>query len=523
MAKKTIVKNFLVLVNVIVFITVASCLTGCTNHDDELFGDQSTKTDTITVERDVPVFFDITENDTLLLNEEGTPIPGLRPERLISKLTVDPEEVTVDKDTPWALREESIKVPNQNQLGGKVSFEYNHGEEVLTDSFYVIYKNRELPFFRPKDLRISEETASFEETSGSTHKEESYTLTVKGIQKIFAKAKANLNTQIGYKPSFECLLWGANHIKGTAKASYDPSKANIIVTCTDTLWAKAKWDNGEYKDELSTYTHSRHSFNVQISGTESVASINAIVGKDMSVSGNKATYAEVTLTLTEILNEIVEKNISYTYDGKTINWIDSLHYCRYQLDGAKYTTSSNVHVVLVRKSDNEKVSVDINKPLTEKEVPADVDVEILRISITDSYTNQHSAQEGTYLHIFGKKSGNYVALSQRIGGNNFQSSTLSDNDGEAILASGRAIAYVFNGSSYQIGTVTSEDGKADKGFYLRYYVADGRLAYSLGSGTATEALKDGFRDAIRGSVSKANADGTWTVTADGKTYTYRGL
>lgn len=253
-----------------------------------------------------------------------------------------------------------------------------------------------------------------------------------------------------------------------------------------------------------------------------------------TVSGKTSFQVESLSSVLNVREDIV--NGSANIAGNVINFAHSMSAEKvskgafsYQPSAceavARYITVTSATTARVDIYHENKKVGDYILPvnITEKQKPADVDVEILRISITDSYQNQHAAQEGTYLHIFGKKNGSYVVLSQRVGDTAFQSSTLSNADGNAILASGRAIAYVFNGSSYQIGTVTSEDGKADKGYYLRYYVADGRLAYSLGSGTATEALKDGFRDAIRGTVSKANSDGSWSVTADGKTYTFVGL
>jgi hypothetical protein len=169
-------------------------------------------------------------------------------------------------------------------------------------------------------------------------------------------------TEKEHPAKFQKMIWKSWHF-GPATASYANGVAT--VTCPDSLNAHEVWDDGSAKNWLKTTTTSKNIFSVAVSGTE-VDDINAVVGKNLTVNGDKASVAEFSVTVTRTSKEIVEKTKSYTYNGKTINFVDSLHACGYKLKGGQVISKSQVRVDMVREGATETVSFNLPVNITEK-------------------------------------------------------------------------------------------------------------------------------------------------------------
>jgi hypothetical protein len=135
--------------------------------------------------------------------------------------------------------------------------------------------------------------------------------------------------------------------------------------------------------------------------------------------------------------------------------------------------------------------------------------------LTDSFMNQHQNYEGTYLHIMATVNNNYVVYSRRQGTNNWTVTNLTNSEATNMLGSGRAAAWVYNGSQYIMGTVQAiARTDAPDRWVLEYFQLDGQLAYRLGKNA--ETIMGGiYRHPVRDVGSNNNGllsiDGTWFV------------
>lgn len=129
--------------------------------------------------------------------------------------------------------------------------------------------------------------------------------------------------------------------------------------------------------------------------------------------------------------------------------------------------------------------------------------------MTDSFMNQHQNYEGTYLHIMASVNGAYVIYSRRQNTTAWTTTNLSATEGANLLSSGRAAAWVYNGSSYIMGSVTAiaREDVQDR-WILEYYLLNGQLAYRLGKNA--ETIMGGiYRHPVRKVAT--NNNGIWEI------------
>lgn len=159
----------------------------------------------------------------------------------------------------------------------------------------------------------------------------------------------------------------------------------------------------------------------------------------------------------------------------------------------------------------ETVTAEVPVSYEKEEVEAtDLEGVIVAGWMTDSYVNQDAQREGTYLHILAKLAdGTYIDHVRKEGANSFTKESLSATEGAAIIASNRAAAYVYNGSKYVVGTVSSTEA----GGYniITYYDINGNLAYILGKANQTIAGK--FRYPIIATLEN-KGNGVWEMNGE---------
>jgi hypothetical protein len=129
--------------------------------------------------------------------------------------------------------------------------------------------------------------------------------------------------------------------------------------------------------------------------------------------------------------------------------------------------------------------------------------------MTDSFMNQHQNYEGTYLHIMASVNGAYVIYSRRQNTTAWTTTNLSATEGANLLSSGRAAAWVYNGSQYIMGSVTAiaREDVQDR-WILEYYLLNNELAYRLGKNA--ETIMGGiYRHPVREVAT--NNNGIWEL------------
>jgi hypothetical protein len=129
--------------------------------------------------------------------------------------------------------------------------------------------------------------------------------------------------------------------------------------------------------------------------------------------------------------------------------------------------------------------------------------------MTDSFMNQHQNYEGTYLHIMASVNGAYVIYSRRQNTTAWTTTNLTATEGANLLSSGRAAAWVYNGSQYIMGSVTAiaREDVQDR-WILEYYLLNGQLAYRLGKNA--ETIMGGiYRHPVREVAT--NNNGIWEI------------
>jgi hypothetical protein len=307
---------------------------------------------------------------------------------------------------------------------------------------------------------------------------------------VLASARQMFVVDEGYVPSFEKMIWKSWHF-GPATASY----ANGVATvqCPDSLNAHEVWDDGSNRNWLRKTTTSKNIFSVAVSGTE-VDDINAVIGKSLTVNGDKASVAEFTVTVNRTSKEIVEKSVPYTYNGKSINFVDSLHACGYKLKGGQVISKSQVRVDMVREGATETVSFNLPVTITEKEKPHDPDFEgkIVFGYATDSYVDgtNMATWEGCYLHFGVLYNGTYKVYSRKVGTNDAWRETSVSADYVSNVSDSKPAAFIGNtaGDGYYLGYTKWWD----QGSWCK-------IAYfTLGRETNPERYLSSFNSTIKG-------------------------
>lgn len=355
----------------IIFIVLNSA---CSDFEKELdgFGTPSQKdtvivvvTDTVVIGDTVvktPVWVDITINGDTVMRDADGDIIWHKPDFFVAKITCQ-DTVMVSADKPWELVEsqENPQTPAQYYLSGVSQWALNHGTLSAIDSVYGGFRGRILPRY-PK-TPCTHEVEEFEPTvtDTTTSRNVHYVLIIN--TNVMGSAPQVQGTKTGIVPAyFQTMVWRSWHV-GPATAIYADGQATI--TCPDSLVAYEVWDDGSNRNWLRKTTTSKDIFSVTVSGTE-VDDINAVVGNNLSVNGDKASVAEFSVTVTRTSKDIVEKNVPYTYNGRSINFVDSLHACGYKLKGGQVISKSQVRVDMAHEDTGEIVSFIIPVTFTEK-------------------------------------------------------------------------------------------------------------------------------------------------------------
>jgi hypothetical protein len=312
-----------------------------------------------------------------LVDKDGVPLVRFLEWRGFAEVKTQPTQYA-DATEPWQPGQQLIREQLPQQA--ETNFRFNHGINTVKTSVkfivaeskvydlgdgrkVVLTQGQELELYKPENLNLKGGEPATEVREGKPfYAETKVPYNLRYVETVIAKAVQPFVAEEGYVPSFERMEWKSWHF-GPAVAEYANGKAT--VTCPDSLNAHEVWDDGSNRNWLRKTTTSRDIFSVTVSGTE-VDDINAVIGKNLTVNGDKASVAEFSVTVTRTSKEIVEKNLPYTYNGKTINFIDSLHACGYKLKGGQVISKSQVRVDMVREGSTETVSFNLPVNITEK-------------------------------------------------------------------------------------------------------------------------------------------------------------
>ena len=178
---------------------------------------------------------------------------------------------------------------------------------------------------------------------------------------------------------------------------------------------------------------------------------------------------------------------------------------------AKSITFTSMTDAVIRFEDSDDANDYSEATVAIKVIEAEIiDGMIVGGWMTDAYMRQIGKQDRTDLHVLAQKNGSYVVYSRPENGGAWTVTSLTATEGQAVVDSGRALAWIWNNitNAYELGTVeVIEREDEEERYILDYYTLGGNFAYRLGK--ANEAIGQPWRKAIRGTLVEEN--GIWTI------------
>lgn len=289
-----------------------------------------------------------------------------------------------------------------------------------------------------------------------------------------------------------------NHIAFRKDATV--SGANIAVICDNNAKFVKVYSNNTSDDAVNVAYTWVNNFTYNIP--------TIVVNDASSIIGN-------TYTINNGVAEVEGYNVTVTFANRAVSDImfDSKNY-KSEAPICEATPTS----IRFNNDGTATITFDGEGETITAVVPATVVVaEIINGKIiagwgTDAYKQQIGNKDRTDLHILTEEN---VVYSRQFGTSNWTSTPITAAQAEAVKSSGRAIAWIWNGSSYQLGTVRAVERTGEKDRYmLEYYTLEGQLAYRLGK--SNETIGNPFRYPIVGELQKV--DGRYEISYEGTTY-----
>ena len=281
--------------------------------------------------------------------------------------------------------------------------------------------------------------------------------------------------------------------------------ANIAVTCDNLASFVDNYSDGPTENEEVDYTVVNN-FSYVVP-TFVVNNMSNLLGQSYSFNAGTAVIEGVNVVINFVRREVS----AIMHNGK--DYRANAPLCEVV---AKTITITSQTTAVVRfedknnSSDYSEAVISIN--ILEAE---DLNGEVLGAWITDAYKAR--TLTSTDLHVLTNNNGVYTVYSRPVNSTTWTATEISAANAMTLLEADKAPAWVWNGSSYEIGVLSYEAvQKESTGYIIRYYNFDGVLMSILGDAEAALNGKP-FAEPLK-AVGSANSDGMWTITYNGFTY-----
>ena len=281
--------------------------------------------------------------------------------------------------------------------------------------------------------------------------------------------------------------------------------ANIAVTCDNLATFVDNYSDGTTENEDVDYTVVNN-FSYVVP-TFVVNNMSNLLGQSYSFNVGTAVIEGVNV----VINFTNRQVGAIMHNGK--DYRSNAPVCEVV---AKTITITSQTTAVVRfedknnSSDYSEAVISIN--ILEAE---DLNGEVLGAWITDAYKAR--TLTSTDLHVLTNNNGVYTVYSRPVNSTTWTATEISAANAMTLLEADKAPAWVWNGSSYEIGVLSYESvPKESTGYIIRYYNFDGVLMSILGDAEAALNGKP-FAEPLK-AVGSANSDGMWTISYNGFTY-----
>lgn len=281
----------------------------------------------------------------------------------------------------------------------------------------------------------------------------------------------------------------------------------ISVICDNKADFVDKYSDNTEEPETVNYIVTNR-FSLTMPEEMVVEKANSIVGNSYDFNAGTAVVNGYNVNV--VFNNRVVADIMHNNK----NYKDEAPVCEVVAKTITFTSSTTAVIRFEDKNNADDYSeAMVVVKITEAEL---ITGKIIAGWMTDAYMRQIGAHDRTDLHILAENNGVYTVYSRLNKNEAWTVTNLSYAQGQAVINSGRALAWVWNGSAYELGTVNVIPREDEKDrFVLEYYTLSGDLAYRLGK--ANEAIGQPWRDAIRGTLKQDN-NGMWTIKEGEVTY-----
>lgn len=278
------------------------------------------------------------------------------------------------------------------------------------------------------------------------------------------------------------------------------SGKNIAVTCDNEASFVKEYSNGS-KDAAVKVNYTvvnNFAFNAPAMVVENM---DQVLNKTYNFNNGTAVVAGKNVTVK--YNNTVVSNIMF----ENKNYKNEAPKCAAEVKTITITSSTTATIVF--EGEGETITAVVPVSIIEAET---INGEIKAAWATDAYQGRTYAR--TDLHVLAQKNGAYVVYSRQNKGEAWTVTNLSAAEGQAVLNSGRALAWYWLNNNWHMGTVKAIENAA-AGYILQYFTLDGQLANNLGKSESTLNGKK-FEYPIHGTGKYSN--GMWTIAYNGSNF-----
>ena len=275
---------------------------------------------------------------------------------------------------------------------------------------------------------------------------------------------------------------------------------NIVITCDNNgLFTKVYSDG--HKDATVKVAYTFMNYFAYNAPTMVVENLSSVLNKTYNFNNGTAVVAGKNVTVT-FSNSSISNII---FDGK--NYSSEAPKCNVIVKTITITSATTATIVF--EGEGEEITATVPVSIVEAE---SINGNICAAWGTDSYNGRTFVR--TDLHVLAELNGAYIVYSRQNRNEAWTTTNLTASEGQGVLSSGRALAWIWNGSNRYMGTVAAQES-ASAGHTIQYYLLDGQLANNLGKSESTLNGKK-FEHPVHGTGAYKN--GMWTIAYDGSTY-----
>lgn len=291
-----------------------------------------------------------------------------------------------------------------------------------------------------------------------------------------------------------------NFIHKAFRKNATVSGKNIAVTCDNEASFVKEYSDG-HKDAAVSVSYTVVNNFAYNAPAMVVENLSSVLNKTYNFNNGTAVVAGKNVTVK--YNNTVVSNIMF--EGK--NYKNEAPKCAAEVKTITITSATTATITF--EGEGEEITAIVPVSIIEAE---QIDGEIKALWCTDAYQGRTFAR--TDLHVLAEKNGAYVVYSRQNRNEAWTITNLTAAEGQAVLSSGRALAWYWLNNGWHMGTVKAIENAA-AGYILQYFTLDGQLANNLGKSESTLNGKK-FEYPIHGTGKYSN--GMWTIAYNGSTF-----